>query len=173
VKAVTQIEIPPAVPGEDPTYTYSVELGTIDEFLTASQHAQDWPAFKQRLAEMNHKNLNGSRSGDVVTILDGKAGYLTVNHSHEVFPGWHGGPTRSESLVPLLFGMPGQHFVNPDGSSIPHPNEFVTGYGKGLNDPIVDATVSNFGGGDGFARNWQLAHILKMIMKEMRVEPAP
>jgi hypothetical protein len=53
-----------------PTFdnTDPVELGTINEFLIASGHALDWPAFENRLAELNHKDPQGSRSGDVLTV---------------------------------------------------------------------------------------------------------
>jgi hypothetical protein len=141
-----------------------VVLGTVDEFLTAAGHHTDWPAFAQRLAEMNHKNAGGSRSGDVVTVLDGQAGYLTVNNTAEIYPGWHGGPTRSESLVPLFFAMPGRNFVDESGEHIAHPEEFALGYNEGLADPAVSQTL----GDDGFTRNWQLAHILKHIVTKFR-----
>jgi hypothetical protein len=124
------------------------------------------PAFKQRIAELNHKHPDGSRSGYVLTIVDGVAGYLTVNNGHEIFPGWHGGPTRSESEVPLFIAMPGRNFVDANGARIPYPDQFPIGYNRGLNDPKVSRTISD----DGFTRNWQLAHILKEVVKSFRDE---
>ena len=60
----------------------NLELATVDEFLQERKDVItdfNWPAFKERLDEMNHKNESGSRSGDIIVILDGREGYQTVN----------------------------------------------------------------------------------------------
>jgi hypothetical protein len=80
-------------PNRKPIYT--THLTSVDEFLTTTGFQNSWPAFKQRLEEMNHTNPTGSRSGDAVTVSDGSVGYLTVNNQSDVFPGWHGGPSMA------------------------------------------------------------------------------
>ncbi len=95
-----------------------IVLASIEEFLTARKGVVpdlDWPAFKERLEERNHKNPTGSRTGDIITIMDGREGYVTVNYAEESFHGWHGGPTVSESNAPLIFAMPGNAFVDSGG----------------------------------------------------------
>ena len=95
-----------------------VKYGTIAEFIAArttggkyvdtTTGATDfnWPEFEKRIREMNDKNPLGSRAGDVIIFMDGRAGYLTVNKGDED-NGWHGGATAAESEVPMWFSMPG------------------------------------------------------------------
>jgi predicted AlkP superfamily pyrophosphatase or phosphodiesterase len=85
---------------------------SIDTFLAdvAQQGQQlDWPDFKRRMEELNEKsNLpagSGSRSGDIILVMDCKNGYLTEPDDKEILPGWHGGPTKAESEVPLIFNF--------------------------------------------------------------------
>lgn len=120
-----------------------------------------WPAFKARLEEMNHKYISGSRTGDIVTILDGRAGYLAINENHDLYPGWHGGPTVSESYVPLIFGMPGKSFVDLSGNPITAPKGLEKGFNKGRSSVLKQ---------DGYLRNWQLSPILRGIISEFRDE---
>ena len=108
---------------------------------------------------MNHKNAEGSRTGDIVAILDGRAGYVAVNIQDDVFPGWHGGPTVSESYVPLMFAMPGDSFVNTDGVSITRPNGLGAGFSAGYSNELKP---------DGYLRNWQMGPILNEIIKQFR-----
>lgn len=96
-----------------------IEYQSIEEFLTARENTRNrrgtleypnfkrqWPEFEARIDEMNDKNPKGSRTGDILIFMDGRAGYLTVTIGDE-FNGWHGGATISESNVPLMFSMPG------------------------------------------------------------------
>ena len=39
-----------------------------------------WPAFLERIDEMNDKNPNGSRTGDILIFMDSWAEYQTVIH---------------------------------------------------------------------------------------------
>lgn len=119
----------------------------------------EWPAFKERLDEMNHKNPNGSRSGDIVLIMDGSKGYLTVNNSQDAHDGWHGGPTVAESHVPMIFAMPGDAFVDSEGAP-QIPPELRSGFNKGVTAAGIKA--------DGHLRNWHLTPILNKIMLELR-----
>ncbi len=128
--------------------------------VDAEPDATHWPAFEERIEELNHKNASGSRSGDVLVILDGVYGYLTVNNQHEVFPGWHGGPTESESFVPLLFAMPGPDYVDSGGGSIAYPSAFAQGYNSGIDEAGVSS--------DGYLRNWHLSPLLNRIMAQFR-----
>ncbi len=140
-----------------------VELGTIENFLVARQQEVadlNWPAFKERIDEMNHKNATGSRTGDIITIMDGRKGYNTVNFAADSYKGWHGGPTISESLVPLIFAMPGDSFVDSDGIKISYPPEL----NAGLESGIVKAGIKS----DGYLRNWHLSPLLSEIIKQFR-----
>lgn len=142
---------------------YSLVLGSIDEFISVSQKGPDqWPALKERINELNHKNATGSRSGDVITILNGEQGHLTVNNTGEIYAGWHGGPTKSESDVPLFFALLGNDFTDEAGKAVAIPNDFKEGYDTG----VVDAGVA----ADGYLRNWHLANVLKKILKNYRGE---
>lgn len=63
-----------------------------------------WPELAERLAEMTDKSAGGSRTGDIIIVSDGRAGFLLVN-SGDAMNGWHGGPTVSESEVPVYINM--------------------------------------------------------------------
>lgn len=79
-----------------------------------------------------------------------------------MFPGWHGGTEVAESYVPLIFGMPGNLFVDAGGSSISQPQGLVDGFNRGVNSTGVNA--------DGHLRNWHLTLILREIISEFRDE---
>ena len=97
--------------------TLAVQYGTLQEFINARKSITDargnllypgfdWPEFIQRMNEMNDKNPGGSRTGDIVFFTDGYTGYMSINNGDEL-NGWHGGPSRSESYIPLFFNIPG------------------------------------------------------------------
>ena len=154
------------MPNPNDSNDYSnLDLGSIEDFLNARKAVVsdlDWPEFEKRLQEMNHKNTTGSRTGDIVVVLDGRAGYLAINTNDDLFPGWHGGPTVSESYVPLIFGMPGNLFVDSSGNLISQPQELVNGFNRGVANTGVNS--------DGYLRNWHLTQILKDIISEFRDE---
>jgi len=151
------------VEGEPVTYRFETSLESIDEFIAVSgKGPTQWPAFKERIAELNHKNYFGSRSGDVITVLNGEQGHLSVNNTGEVYAGWHGGPTRSESEVPLFFAVLGNGFTDSQGRTLLQPPELISGYNKGKQASNIK--------GDGYLRNWHLAHVLKKVIKEFRDE---
>lgn len=137
----------------DPT-TGTCVYNTIANFLAARQASGkypnfSWPEFVARIDEMNDKNGSGSRTGDIIFIPDGRAGYLAVNEGDSL-PGWHGGPEISESHVALMFNI-------PDGD----------------NGPVVDKTfifnaLPARGPAGGMLRNWQLSQILTGIMQAVR-----
>jgi hypothetical protein len=140
-----------------------IVLASIEEFLAARKAIVpdlDWPAFKERLDEMNHKNPTGSRTGDIITIMDGREGYVTVNYAEEAFPGWHGGPTVSESNVPLIFAMPGESFVDGSGNTVSTHPKLVSGFNGGVTNAGIKA--------DGHLRNWHLTPILREIITQFR-----
>ncbi|MCP4125178.1 MAG: hypothetical protein GY751_25885 [Bacteroidetes bacterium] len=127
-----------------------IEYADIDEFIRAS-HA-NWPEFNSRLDEMNDKNPNGSRTGDIVIFTNGRAGYLTINES-DGLNGWHGGATISESQVPLMFDIP--------GSSI--DDEFKNSIILGAVDEVKNTRSSRT------LRNWDLREILGGIYSRLQV----
>jgi len=141
----------------------NLDVASIEEFLAARKVVVpdlDWPAFKERLDEMNNKNPNGSRTGDIVTIMDGRNGYLTVNYAEESFSGWHGGPTVSESNVPLIFAMPGESFVDGSGNTVSTHPKLISGFNGGVANAGLKA--------DGHLRNWHLTPILREIVTQFR-----
>lgn len=75
------------------------EYKDIEEFIIASN--KNWPKFKERMEEMNDKNINGSRTGDIIIIMNDQDGYFTVNLGDNM-NGWHGGPSKAESEVPMM-----------------------------------------------------------------------
>jgi len=154
----------------DPSDYLGVELGSIEDFIQARKDVLqqqgitdfNWPEFEKRLDEMNHKNPSGSRSGDVVMIMDGRNGYLTVNLESDAFDGWHGGPTISESNVPLMFSMPGTAFVYSDGNPINAPPQLLNGFTSGVESTGISP--------DSQLRNWHLTPILEEIITQFRNE---
>ncbi len=124
----------------------------------------NWPEFEARLSEMNHQNATGSRTGDIVVILNSREGYLAVNHDTETYPGWHGGPTLAESQVPMIFAMPGSQFVDDNGNSIDQPKGLVDGFDSGLQDLIEQGLINN----DSHLRNWHFGSLLKGVINEFR-----
>ena len=140
----------------------NIELLPLDDFLDARETVVkgqqnliesggpfEWPAFKERM-----KELSSVRSGDVIVVSDGREGYLLLNKETDSYRGWHGGPTVSESFVPLIFSMPGGAFADANGP-ISVPQKFADGYNKGKPEPL-----------GGYARNFDLAKILKGIHEE-------
>ena len=80
------------------------DLVTIAEFLATRGLSEAWPHFEDRLEELNDRQ--DGRCGDIIIVMDAANGFLTVLN-RDGWPGWHGGPTRGESEVPLLFNFLG------------------------------------------------------------------
>lgn len=142
-----------------------VQYGTISEFLEDRKKAGkpvDWPEFEARIKESNHKDAGGSRTGDILFVTDGVAGYLAVNQP-DGLNGWHGGPTVSESYVPLMFGMPGPALVLPKGQK--NPAFIQKGFDEGLKKLVKDRQLQD---PNGFLRNWHCSPILTSIVKQVR-----
>ncbi|MFK7790319.1 MAG: hypothetical protein AB8C95_12605, partial [Phycisphaeraceae bacterium] len=116
----------------------------------------DWPAFAARLDDMNHKFSAGSRTGDIITVMNGEEGFLAIN-AGDGFNGWHGGPTEAESYVPMMFHMPGGALVRPAGKTNP---QFV-------HDAFDAYTAANTPA-DGFLRSYQLPDVLVDILSKVR-----
>ncbi len=77
-----------------------------------------WVDVKQRIEEMNDKTATGSRSGDIMMLTDSDEGaYFTPDEEDEVLTGWHGGPTKTESEVPMMWYFQGATIDDPDRSS--------------------------------------------------------
>jgi predicted AlkP superfamily pyrophosphatase or phosphodiesterase len=77
-----------------------VELSSLE--AVASRHS-DWTDFPRRIRALDDKIGNtpsGTRCGDIIIIPDTKAGYNAV-HEGDAYPGWHGGPSKADSRVPL------------------------------------------------------------------------
>ncbi|MBL1294098.1 MAG: hypothetical protein COB61_009520, partial [Thiotrichales bacterium] len=147
----------------DPNDFSNLELATVDEFLQERKDVItdfNWPAFKERLDEMNHKNESGSRSGDIIIVMDGREGYQSVFITDDSFPGWHGGPTVSESHVPLMFSMPGNLFISEGLSETRIPTQLANGFASGL--LATDIKES------GYLRNWHMSPLLQGILQEFR-----
>jgi len=43
----------------------------------------------------------GTRCGDIILVADTAAGYNIV-HEGDAYPGWHGGQSNADSMVPLV-----------------------------------------------------------------------
>ena len=75
-----------------------------------------WPQFEARLNdEMDDRGGQpggSSRSGDIILIMNGAEGYATTPH-WGAHPASHGGPTKAESEVPLMFDFFLQEGDNP------------------------------------------------------------
>jgi len=141
---------------------HAVTTGTIQDFILERGRVgwpADWPEFEKRLAEMNHNDLqtaaSGSRTGDIVLVLDGALGYMAVTHGEDMLNGWHGGPERAESLVPLMFSMPGPDLVR---SSV------------GFIDSVYTTKASALGQD---LRNWHMGEILTGIANQVRSTSDP
>ena len=78
------------------------------------------------------------------------------------FDGWHGGPTISESNVPLMFSMPGTAFVDSDGNPINAPPQLLNGFTSGVESTGISP--------DSQLRNWHLTPILEEIITQFRNE---
>ena len=109
-----------------------------------------WPAFKERMEE-----LNSIRSGDVVVVSDGREGYLLLDNEGDSYRGWHGGPTVSESYVPLFFSMPGESLLTSKGE-VGIPERLDQGYKTRLK------------ANGEYSRNYQLGEFLKAIHSKFK-----
>jgi hypothetical protein len=49
---------------------------------------------------VQQREASGTRCGDIIIIPDTKSGFNAV-HEGDAYPGWHGGPPKADSLVPL------------------------------------------------------------------------
>ncbi|NAY93105.1 hypothetical protein GTQ34_14395 [Muricauda sp. JGD-17] len=127
-----------------------ITFGTIDEYLRASGHQNDWPDFEARLEELNDKSTT-SRSGDVVVFTDGAMGYLTVN-SGDQYNGWHGGATESESYIPMFINIPGK---------VVDEKFIKNGFDRAKADWLRLSPKSKF------MRNWHLSRVLSKIYSEI------
>jgi len=134
-----------------------LELVSVSQFVE-DEHV-DWPDFAARLDEMNHKNSAGSRTGDIVLVMNGAQGYMAVCHGEDMLNGWHGGPEPAESFVPLMFGMPGPNLVVTQEQPIP---AFVT---QKYNDAAGQIGVP--------LRNWHMGAILQEIIGAVRTTNDP
>ena len=120
-----------------------------------------WAEFEERLDEMNHKNATGSRTGDIIVIMNAEDGYMAVNHGGDMLNGWHGGPTEGESYVPMMFNMPGEGIIPAQGKTNP---AFV--------QDSLDEHIAELGTQEHF-RVWQMGPIIQSMMQEVRGGTAP
>jgi len=157
------------VKGVEKAPQFEPMLDSVDAFLAARKAADktfDWPEFKARLAELNHKNAAGSRTGDIIVVSDGVAGYLCINQV-DGLSGWHGGATISESHVPLMFNMPGPVLVRPNGKTNP---QFVH---DGFDSAVETLMKRNLLAKDGQLRNWHLSRFIVDIVGKVRSPRVP
>ncbi len=127
-----------------------LEYGSIDDFLETARLEKAWLDFKARVEEMNDKNINGSRSGDILIFMNGPGGYLTVAVGDE-FNGWHGGPTVSETKVPLLFNL---------------PSPVITEKSKEILQKVVKTAQTK--AKTRVLRNWHMSAVLEEVYKDLR-----
>ena len=124
---------------------------TIAQFIAArtlSVPAFNWPEFAARIDELNDKSPGGSRTGDILIVSDARNGYYLLN-AGDFLPGYHGGPEVGDSLVPLMFNIPGDVVVD---------KSFIR-------DAISAQTTAN---GGNALRNWQMAPVLKQVFQTVR-----
>ncbi len=79
------------------------------EELAALPRSKNWVDFAFRMNEEVNDFVPGNptpRSGDIIILSDVENGYLLSHHSG-IYPGWHGGPTKWEGEVPMVFGTSG------------------------------------------------------------------
>ena len=120
----------------------------LENFVEARGVAQRWPEFTQRVNGELNDRVHG-RSGDILLVMDVEAGFLTV-YQKDGFPGWHGGPTKAEGEVPLIFNFLGTANTAVD-------NTFVQ---NGL-----DIALSLNG---GRLRNWLLTPAIVEMVRAVR-----
>ena len=123
----------------------------IPDFLAQAGTAIDWPGFVSRIQE-----LNGIRSGDILIVMDANKGFLTEpwpieDADDKILGGWHGGPTRGESEVPLMINF------NYDGKG-QQRNGF-------LNEAVTDVLDAPANSPRG---NRHLTHVVVEIMSRNR-----
>lgn len=70
--------------------------------MTPSGGSQWLDATNRMLLETNDKNTSGSRSGDLVLLMNSATGAIAVAEADQL-PGWHGSPSKTESEVPMLW----------------------------------------------------------------------
>lgn len=71
--------------------------------------AKNWSDIAYRLNEEVNDATEANtkpRSGDIVLLTDVENGFMEVNEA-DVLDGWHGGPTKFEAEVPLIFATHG------------------------------------------------------------------
>lgn len=106
-----------------------------------------WPSFQRRLGELTDARP-GSRTGDVVLFMDGRRGFLTVEDG-DGYPGWHGGPTPSESYVPLMLAF--------------GPNVDDGFEARVINGAAESVAIDD----DAPLRNWQLAPLVERVYRQL------
>jgi hypothetical protein len=78
-----------------------------------------WVSLRARLNEMVHYG-GVSRSGDIVLVFNIKDSFGTVNDAtEEELNGWHGSPTKAESVTPLVYATPGYGWYAADNDNLP------------------------------------------------------
>jgi len=130
---------------QDPPYP-NVELASVENFIAAAR--VNWPDFEERLKELNHNYAHGSRTGDIVIVMNGKQGYLGVTKQDQL-NGWHGGPTIAESEVPLMFSMPGPDLLPETRAK--------------LEDAYYEVVPEGW-----YYRNWQMGEMLLKMLTQFR-----
>ena len=122
----------------------------------------DWPEFERRLEESNHNGgtaEHGSRTGDIVLVMNGAQGFMAVLHGEDMLKGWHGGPEKAESEVPLMFSMPGPDLLVPSDTKEP---------------PFVLQAYNAVTQGAGWVpRNWRMGSVINEIVSQVRTPSDP
>jgi hypothetical protein len=93
-----------------------VEVHQLVSLEIIAQTHYDWVDFPRRIRALDDKigsTPGGTRCGDIILVPDTKAGYVAV-HEGDAFPGWHGGPTKADSMIPLAIGC---EALSVDGSN--------------------------------------------------------
>jgi hypothetical protein len=114
--------------------------GNAHELVSLENIAQihyDWVDFPRRIRALDDKIGStpvGTRCGDIILVPDTRAGYVAV-HEGDALPGWHGGPTKADSMTPLAIGC---EALSVDGS-----NTFLRTLIDDSRDPEANGATQN------------------------------
>ena len=100
------------------------------------------------------------RAGDSEASMNHRTGNRTA-HATARAAGWHGGPSRAESEVTMLFGMPGSAIVPAEGKTNP---QFVY--------DAYAAVTPRFGQNTNYAV-YQMGTLLRKMMVKARTGMMP
>lgn len=109
-----------------------------------------WERLEQRIRQLDDKGKAGgianTRCGDIIMIMNTADGFNSV-HEGDAYPGWHGGPSKADSIVPFALTYPGIHLP-----------------GNSWLSELPTALV----GREGALRNRQMTQAVRTILQRVR-----